>query len=101
MHGCFSAWCRGLGLKIVLLAVVMVAAIPAHAQYQTGNIYGTVSDSNGNPLPGVTVALSGVGAPQTFMTDAQGNFRFLNLDPGDYAIRAELSGLGQATRSAA
>ena len=50
-------------------------------------------------LPGVTVTLTGVGAPQTFITAADGNFRFINLSPGSYALKAELSGMGTAVRN--
>ncbi|HYO77854.1 MAG TPA: TonB-dependent receptor [Thermoanaerobaculia bacterium] len=75
-----------------------MAAVPASAQFQSGNIYGTVTDSSGSRLPGVTVTLSGVGAPRTFVTDEQGNYRFLNLDPANYVLLAELSGFGTVTQ---
>ncbi|HVS16443.1 MAG TPA: TonB-dependent receptor [Thermoanaerobaculia bacterium] len=66
----------------------------AFAQAPTGNIFGTIADSGGGPLPGVTVTLSGVGADKAQITDAQGRFRFLGLDPGEYSLRAELEGFG-------
>ncbi|HJQ41118.1 MAG TPA: TonB-dependent receptor [Thermoanaerobaculia bacterium] len=69
------------------------------AQIQSGNIFGKVLGNDGSALPGVTVTLSGVGAPQTFITDGQGDFRFLNLSPGQYSLKAELAGYGTATRS--
>jgi hypothetical protein len=47
----------------------------------------------------VTVTLSGVGAPQTFVTDSTGSFRFLNLSPGTYGVKAELEGFGSTTRN--
>jgi hypothetical protein len=83
------------------VAVVCVALLAgsAFAQYQTGNIYGKVQAKDGSVLPGVTVMLTGVGAPQTTVSDAQGNFRFLNLSPGTYSIKAELAGYGTATRA--
>jgi len=65
---------------------------------QTGNIYGKVQAKDGTALPGVTVVLTGVGAPQTFVTDSQGNFRFPNLSPGSYSLRAELAGYGTSAR---
>ena len=52
---------------------------------------GKVVDGDGNPIPGVTVTLSGIGAPQVFVTAANGNYRFLNQSPGRYDVRAELS----------
>src|SRR6185295_2793218 len=73
--------------------------LDASAQFQTGNIYGKVQAKDGTALPGVTVTLTGIGAPQTAYTDGQGNYRFLNLSPGTYSVKAELSGYGSATRS--
>jgi hypothetical protein len=77
----------------------MLFAVSAFAQFQTGNIYGKVQAKDGSVLPGVTVTLTGIGAAQTAYTDAQGNYRFLNLSPGTYTIKAELAGYGTATRS--
>ncbi|RLE00124.1 MAG: hypothetical protein DRJ11_12130, partial [Candidatus Aminicenantes bacterium] len=52
------------------------------AQERTGNIYGTVVDTDGNPLPGVTVTLTGSKtAPLTSITSAEGKFRFISLPP--------------------
>src|SRR5207253_10538942 len=73
--------------------------ICAFAQFQTGNIYGRVQAKDGSALPGVTVTLTGVGAPQSTITDAQGNFRFANLSPGTYGLKAELGGFGSTSRT--
>src|SRR5512140_3793324 len=82
---------------LALFAVVMLA--PAlYAQMQTGNIFGKVQAKDGSLLPGVTVTLTGPGAPQTFVTDATGAFRFLNLSPGSYSLKAELAGFGATVR---
>ncbi|HVS01448.1 MAG TPA: TonB-dependent receptor [Thermoanaerobaculia bacterium] len=75
-----------------LCLALALALDPAAAQQPTGAIYGTVFESEGGRLPGVTVTLTGVGAPQVQVTDGRGAFRFLGLDPGDYALRAELDG---------
>src|SRR5438128_4468705 len=85
----------------VLAAALCVSllAVSAYAQYQTGNIYGKTQAKDGSVLPGVTVTLTGVGAPQTTVTDALGNFRFISLSPGNYTVKAELAGYGTATRS--
>ena len=79
--------------------LVSLLAVGAYAQLQSGNIFGKVAANDGSALPGVTVTLTGIGAPQTFITDAQGDFRFLNLSPGQYTLKAELAGYGTATRS--
>jgi hypothetical protein len=58
----------------------------------TGNLYGTVSDEQGATLPGVTVTLTGSTAPSVQVTDARGQFSFLNLPHGSYHLKAELEG---------
>jgi hypothetical protein len=77
---------------------MLLVAASAFAQYQTGNIFGKVQAKDGTALPGVTVTLTGMGAPQPTVSDSQGLFRFVNLSPGRYTIKAELSGYGSATR---
>ncbi len=94
-------WCPTSRFMTVLLAVICTAlfAVSGYAQFQAGNIYGRVQAKDGSVLPGVTVVLTGVGAPKTTVTDGQGNFRFINLDPGTYSMKAELAGYGSVTRT--
>jgi hypothetical protein len=62
------------------------------AQQQVGNIYVEITDNAGAKLPGVTVTVEGYGAPRVQVTNANGQARFLSLDPGQYQMAAELSG---------
>ncbi|HEX7182010.1 MAG TPA: TonB-dependent receptor [Thermoanaerobaculia bacterium] len=80
--------------RIVAVAAVLLLASggAALAQLQTGNLFGTVVDEQGSPLPGATVTLSGQAAPQVQVTNAQGQFRFLGLSPASYQLKAELEG---------
>src|SRR5947207_6231237 len=94
-------WCPTSRFMAVVTAALLIAlfAVSGYAQLQTGNIYGKVQAKDGSVLPGVTVTLTGPGAPQSTVTDAQGNYRFLNLSPGaGYSLKAELAGYGTATR---
>src|SRR3954453_11619149 len=78
---------------IYLTFLLLVVAVPALAQVQSGNIYGTVlSGDDKSPLPGATVTLTGGGAPSVQTTDAQGKFRFLGLSPGTYSLKSEIEG---------
>jgi hypothetical protein len=88
-------WLAVIGAALL----VSLLAVSAFAQIQSGNIYGKTQAKDGSALPGVTVTLTGVGAPQTFVTDATGSFRFLGLSPGTYGLKAELAGFGTATRN--
>jgi hypothetical protein len=82
---------------IAAALLIALFAVSAFAQTESGNIFGKVQAKDGSALPGVTVTLTGAG-PQTAVTDATGSFRFLGLSPGSYALKAELSGFGSATR---
>jgi hypothetical protein len=80
--------------KSLILLSVLLLAVAAMAQVRTGTIYGTVTDSQGTPLPGVSVTLrTTAGAPITQVTDDMGIFRFPNLMPSSgYSLTAELQG---------
>ena len=74
---------------LFLVALLLGLAVPALAQVQSGNVYGTVASADDNsPMPGVTVELSGNGASTVAVTDAQGKFRFLGLAPGSYTVKS-------------
>src|SRR5512134_1297190 len=80
-------------LKIAAaVLLVAMAAAPASAQTLTGAISGTVKDEQGAVLPGVNVTLTGRQGAQTQVTDQNGTYRFLALNPGTYEVSADLSG---------
>ena len=80
-------------LAIVVAVLLLALAVPAAAQLQTGDVYGTTADEQGHPLPGVTVTLTGLaGAPQVQQSGSDGKFRFLKLYPGKYSLKADLQG---------
>ncbi len=83
-----------------VLCVLLLVSPLIMAQQRTGDIYGTVTDSEGNPLPGVTVTLTGARtATMTSITSNQGRFRFVSLAPAsDYTIKAELEGFKTAIK---
>jgi len=80
------------GRVVAVAALLLLIGVPGFAQLQTGNLFGTIVDDQGSALPGVTVTLSGKGAPAVQVTDAQGKFRFINLSPGSYRLEAQLEG---------
>ena len=87
-------------MKKILVAFLLtfVLVLPSAAQKGRGNIHGLVVDTEGNPLPGVSVTLTGLTiAPITMISNEEGRFRFLNLEPGEkYEIKAELQGFKTA-----
>ena len=81
---------------LFVVFVFCVAAIAAPAQITTGNIIGIVHDESGAVLPGVTVTVSSEGLPpQTTITNERGEYRFIRLQPGMYALAVELPGFSQ------
>lgn len=89
---------RTLGVLLAIVGFVLPVASPAAAQEQRGNIEGTVKDNTGAVLPGATVettspALIGV---RSTVSDANGQYRFASLPPGDYIVTANMSGFTAA-----
>ncbi|MDP9121585.1 MAG: carboxypeptidase regulatory-like domain-containing protein [Acidobacteriota bacterium] len=87
-----SRWRCKRWLLAVAPLLLLAMAVPAIAQLQTGDIYCKVVDDKSQPLPGVTVTVTGIGAPRVEVTDAAGQVRFLGLYPGRYNLKAELQG---------
>jgi hypothetical protein len=70
------------------------------AQAPTGRVYGAVTDTDGNALPGVTVEATSpkfIGKATT-VTDAEGVYRLFALQPGTYKITYNLQGFKPLVR---
>ena len=78
---------------LLALMVVLLAAANVWAQ-ATAQINGTVADSSGAVLPGVTVIAiqTETGFRREAVTDETGSYALLNLPTGPYRIDATLSG---------
>lgn len=84
---------------VYALACVLALTLPVAAQEQTGQLQGTVKDSSGAVLPGVTVEITSVSegtVTATVVTDANGVFRVPGLRPGKYEVLARLQGFTPA-----
>ena len=66
-----------------LVGLFLVALLPAtsFAQFDTATVLGTVKDSSGAVVPGATVTLknTATGITANAVTDADGNYQFLNV----------------------
>ena len=84
---------------LVVMIVVITGAI-AGAQDFRGTIEGTVTDSTGGVLPGVTVTVTNTATSveQHVVTDEAGRYRVLYLNPGTYTVAAEISGFKRFVR---
>ena len=87
--------------KFLIVLSVLLFAVTLTAQVRTGNLYGKVTDTEGNVLPGVSVTLKGPQmAAMATVTGATGLYRFVSLSPGTtYEISAELTGFKKATQT--
>jgi outer membrane receptor protein involved in Fe transport len=84
---------------LAVLAAVLLFGIPAFAQ-TTATLTGTAT-LGGNPLPGATVTISSpnLQGTRTAVTDANGNYNFGALPPGDYTVRFEMESMTPVTKT--
>jgi hypothetical protein len=89
--------------KIVFAIALALLAGPAFAQSQAANgtIEGTVADTSGGVLPGVTVVITNTdtGLERSIVTNAEGQYRGLLLPLGQYKVAAELQGFKKAEQT--
>jgi hypothetical protein len=86
---------RLLGSTATALLMLLLVAIPAFSQAGFfAAVTGTVSDSSGALIPGVTIKATAVntGVITTTLTNESGSYNFANLLPGKYTISASLPG---------
>jgi outer membrane receptor protein involved in Fe transport len=88
---------------MVLASAIVATTTPLLAQaVQTSSLAGTIKDSTGAVLPGVTVNVSSptqVGGVQTSVSDSQGIYRFPALRPGVYEMETSLAGFKTVKQS--
>jgi Carboxypeptidase regulatory-like domain/TonB-dependent Receptor Plug Domain len=92
---------RGSGMAVFrFLVAVLVTLLPSWAAAQSG-IAGVVRDTTGGVLPGVSVEASSealIEKTRTVVTDGQGQYRFVDLRPGDYIVTFTLAGFNTIRR---
>src|SRR5262247_1474424 len=92
-------------MRAVSVAVLgwLLAVTPALAQSQAanGSIEGTVSDTSGAVLPGVTVTVTNMdtGLDRSMVTNEKGLYRAPLLPLGTYRVVAELQGFKKYEQS--
>ena len=82
-----------LGLVTTLIAL-SVAPSAAQTRATAADLTGTVRDSGGGVVPGVTVTAihTDTNVRRSAVTDSIGHYQILALAPGTYDVQAELSG---------
>jgi hypothetical protein len=91
---------RKISMKRIVLALIatLLVATPAWAQFETGNVVGTIKDSTGAVVPGAKVTLTNTqtGVTNEKSSDANGSYEFFTVRPGTYVITAEKDGFSIA-----
>src|SRR6185503_3869409 len=98
-----STWERGrprpqgsTTIRLVLICLSLgLGATPAPAQdLDNVTIAGQVMDQNGAVIPGATIeaTLTRTGARRTTLTDRDGRYQIIQLEPGSYYLRAAAGG---------
>src|SRR6266849_8791255 len=84
-----------------LVAIACLVLVPATARAQA-SIGGVVKDTSGAILPGVTVEASSpalIERVRSVVTDGNGQYKIVDLRPGDYTVTFTLAGFSVITRA--
>ena len=84
----------------ILLVVSMILALPLSA-YAQASISGVIKDASGAVLPGVTVEAASpvlIEKVRTAVTDAEGQYRIIDLRAGTYSVTFSLTGFNAFRR---
>ena len=84
----------------VTLTLGLLLGLPL-ASFAQGAIGGSVKDSTGAVLPGVTVEASSdalIERTRTATTDVAGQYQIVNLRPGTYVVTFKLAGFNSLKR---
>src|SRR6185295_15001987 len=88
-------------LARLLVATMCIALLPLVASAQTSSIAGTVKDTSGAVLPGVTVEASSpalIEKVRSAVTDGNGQYKIEALRPGTYSVTFTLPGFSVVKR---
>ncbi len=85
---------------LALCLVWLSTAAASFGQTFYGSIVGTVTDPSGSDIPGAAVTCTNLGTSErrVAQTDNVGNYRFVNLVPGQYKIEVEQTGFHRFSR---
>ena len=81
-------------LGFLWLVMMLAGALPATAQVTTGSLVGTVTDAQGQVVPGAPVTIRNVaqGTTTTVHSDENGAYTAPFLNPGTYEVTVEVQG---------
>src|SRR5687768_109304 len=88
-------------MLVLVGAFACLTPAAVRAQVTTADLVGTIRDSSGGIVPGVTVAVTNeaTGVSRTATTGEGGTYVFTALPPGLYRLTAELTGFRKVERT--
>src|SRR5437762_10475223 len=91
-----------LKTAIIALLLTFVSAVALQAQTATGEVNGTVTDTNGAAVPGAMVKLinQATKGETEATTNQSGYFTFVNLKPASYTLMVETKGFKKSLTNA-
>src|SRR5947209_10604238 len=86
---------------IASLALGLFNSIAGFAQFELASVVGTIKDPAGLPTPQVAVEIRSVATNviRSTITSATGDFDFVALQPGEYALTAKQPGFKVTTQT--
>ncbi|HEX9147984.1 MAG TPA: TonB-dependent receptor, partial [Thermoanaerobaculia bacterium] len=87
--------------KLAALVLVALGIAAGAFAATTGTLFGTITDSDGSALPGVTVTITspGLQGSRTATTNPAGEYNFPLLPPGEYRVEYTLSSFETVVRT--
>jgi hypothetical protein len=84
-----------------VVALMFSISLSAFAQFEAGSALGTVKDSTGAAILGASVELKSLptNTTRTTTTDANGDWNFPALQPGQYSVRVKQNGMRDEVRT--
>src|ERR1700722_13860120 len=81
-------------MKPISICTLLVSCLALTLQAQTppASLRGAVTDPSGATVPGAVVQLRGPGPEHSATTDGNGQYSFVAVQPGKYAIRVSAKG---------
>src|SRR5438105_14821486 len=79
---------------LFVAAILLCLSAYTFAQTSNATVGGTVSDSTGALIPGVTITATNTatGIVTTVISNEAGAYQFASLQPGTYDLKADLAG---------
>jgi hypothetical protein len=97
----FSGCRTNCTVLFIALAAFLTLCPTVKAQQTSGSVVGLVTDNTGAVVAGSSVILTNIDTAdrRTDTTDANGNYQFVNVIPGNYSVSVESAGFKRFVRS--